>query len=601
MNNFWKFLGYEVEQNDVEGYQKLQESINAKYNYLKTLKEGMNNLKNYLVEWSKKFSSLKEKISTFEHPLEFQKIDNIIDAIYSKMNKIINNDKELIETLINDVFAKYVNKFEEEKKIYEEFKKINKKLKEERINLNKSKDEYMSSGKDVEEQIKNFVKNKTDIDNLINSDNNYELNNIGYKYKTALTSYKKKVNKMKEIIASYNENQNKLVQNLQIIENEDDIFLSKLIEISHKSLEENEKIISTYLPIITSTKENNDKNNLKALIKDSVRNKVDEPDIKFINYQSQIDIIKSKNEDEFNTLSYVAQIFNKFVDTNIFKDFDKKKEKKNFEICKIIKDLFDDKIIIDEKNTKHFLEKLKDKTVHKSVFIMLSNLRTNSRFQKSKALIELLAKCFNYLIDNVEKDKLFDYMKNCIILAQTYFYVEEGKKDKIYLIELIKNCSYVKNSNFWRTFIESTIVDEINRFKSTNPLLKLEGESKEVKENIIKQKLNEVVFSQVLPYIHNMFEFDIDKRIILKIADEIIEKYNYLNDEQKKNIYLLISTDEKEIEDLRKGYDPSLESEQFIVKEQKDNEEIKEEKNEGEEIKYDENDFSNTFNNKDDF
>ena len=85
----------------------------------------------------------------------------------------------------------------------------------------------MSSGKDVEEQIKNFVKNKTDIDNLINSDNNYELNNIGYKYKTALTSYKKKVNKMKEIIASYNENQNKLVQNLQIIENEDDIFLSK--------------------------------------------------------------------------------------------------------------------------------------------------------------------------------------------------------------------------------------------------------------------------------------------------------------------------------------------------------------------------------------
>ena len=103
MNNFWKFLGYEVEQNDVEGYQKLQESINAKYNYLKTLKEGMNNLKNYLVEWSKKFSSLKEKISTFEHPLEFQKIDNIIDAIYSKMNKIINNDKELIETLINDV------------------------------------------------------------------------------------------------------------------------------------------------------------------------------------------------------------------------------------------------------------------------------------------------------------------------------------------------------------------------------------------------------------------------------------------------------------------------------------------------------------------
>jgi hypothetical protein len=459
----------------------------------------------------------------------------------------------------------------------------------------------MSSGKDVEEQIKNFVKNKTDIDNLINSDNNYELNNIGYKYKTALTSYKKKVNKMKEIIASYNENQNKLVQNLQIIENEDDIFLSKLIEISHKSLEENEKIISTYLPIITSTKENNDKNNLKALIKDSVRNKVDEPDIKFINYQSQIDIIKSKNEDEFNTLSYVAQIFNKFVDTNIFKDFDKKKEKKNFEICKIIKDLFDDKIIIDEKNTKHFLEKLKDKTVHKSVFIMLSNLRTNSRFQKSKALIELLAKCFSYLIDNVEKDKLFDYMKNCIILAQTYFYVEEGKKDKIYLIELIKNCSYVKNSNFWRTFIESTIVDEINRFKSTNPLLKLEGESKEVKENIIKQKLNEVVFSQVLPYIHNMFEFDIDKRIILKIADEIIEKYNYLNDEQKKNIYLLISTDEKEIEDLRKGYDPSLESEQFIVKEQKDNEEIKEEKNEGEEIKYDENDFSNTFNNKDDF
>ena len=81
-----------------------------------------------------------------------------------------------------------------------------------------------------------------------------------------------------------------------------------------------------------------------------------------------------------------------------------------------------------------------------------------------------------------------------------------------------------------------------------------------------------------------MKSFEIDKRIIVKIIDEFIEKYNYISESNLKLIYgVIIQGKEGEpnddLEKLRKEYDVSLEKDNNDLKKSennKDNEDDKE-------------------------
>ncbi len=99
-------------------------------------------------------------------------------------------------------------------------------------------------------------------------------------------------------------------------------------------------------------------------------------------------------------------------------------------------------------------------------------------------------------------------------------------------------------------------------------------------------KLGEVVFSNLLTFASNMKSFEIDKRIIIKILDELFDKYNYVSEQNKQIIYqMIIQTNEddvniyEELIRLRKEYDESLENNKDENKNNKDkinNNEIKE-------------------------
>ena len=127
-----------------------------------------------------------------------------------------------------------------------------------------------------------------------------------------------------------------------------------------------------------------------------------------------------------------------------------------------------------------------------------------------------------------------------------------------------------------------------------------------------KEKVKDVLFSCLVPYINNMNEIKIDKRIILKLLDEIIEKYQYLDEVSIQNLEVFISNSSEEIKQLRKEYkdNPDLENEidneimnekdeiveneeneekeeidKIIEKEEKEEKKEKEEKEEKEDIK----------------
>ena len=66
------------------------------------------------------------------------------------------------------------------------------------------------------------------------------------------------------------------------------------------------------------------------------------------------------------------------------------------------------------------------------------------------------------------------------------------------------------------------------------------------------QKLNDILLTQLLPYVNNMIGFNMDKRIIIKIIDEISEKYKYLNEESLNTIFTLLGCNNEQVEMYRK-------------------------------------------------
>ena len=113
----------------------------------------------------------------------------------------------------------------------------------------------------------------------------------------------------------------------------------------------------------------------------------------------------------------------------------------------------------------------------------------------------------------------------------------------------------INSVEFWRVFINNQIVMEFKRFESIYPNQKLDLIKNNT--NIPKKyigRVREILFSCLLSHLSNMMEFFIDKKIVLKILDEFINKYQYLDDINKNNLYALISADQEVILKLRKEY-----------------------------------------------
>ena len=68
----------------------------------------------------------------------------------------------------------------------------------------------------------------------------------------------------------------------------------------------------------------------------------------------------------------------------------------------------------------------------------------------------------------------------------------------------------------------------------------------------IKKKVKDLLFALLVPYLNNMKELNIDKRIILKLLYENIEKYKYLDNVTIKGLENLISDSQEEIEKFKK-------------------------------------------------
>ena len=597
MTSFFKipFITNFFKVQEVEGYENIQKRVSTKKDYLENIINYFKNIESLFKEIPEKIQYYNSNLSNFIVSQEEQNIHDGIKSIGKYIFRDIIENLKFLRQIINHISA-YRNTLNKELAIYDELKKINKDLQEEKEKLKKNKEIFLKVGKKAEDDIKEFIKNIPDINDIYENEIvNYDLNRIADNPREIFKSYKNSLIRTNRLIKQFNSKQLILLNYFPELSSEEGVFFFRLIKLYLQYLEKKNSDLNANIGQIKNNKELETNTKLIELIEITENNQKEEKIQSLISYQSDLDFNKCKNDKDFELFSNSINIIKNFISSDLFPNYDYDTEVKNYRMSKIIKKIFNGEI--EPKLIEDYMNMLKDPSVYRGYFVVLSQLRTNSKFLREKNIIDLLGNGFNIITEYSAKNKLYDNIKNCIILSQTYYY-EDEKKNKIYVFELIKNNKYLRNSRFWRDFIQDMIKKEFKRFESVFPDANINIDKNIGITKKIKEKLNEVVFSQLLTFASNMKDFDMDKKIILKIIDEFIQKYNYLSQSNKDNIYMIITQGEEDIEKLRKEYDPSLEDE-LIESKKNDEQQVKNDKeknqkdNKPEEINQKENDIKN--------
>ena len=567
---------------DVEWFQTLQQRIDEKYKFFDTVCQNMREFNKILKTFSDKLENQSKNFDNISHTLEDQYLYDIYKLIHIKIIENIKAENTYADENLK-MLEIHLNKYKAERHIYSELKNIRKNLEEEKEELKTNKTGYHKSGNEMEKKVQAFVESNLNIMNNLPPNLKTQLNGLVKNPKKLLKKYKESIQKVNDLSISFNKKQNELFTLLPFFGNEDNKFFSLLTNTFLTAIQKNSEFLELTKKNLSIIQKNEKKDDLNNFINESLNNKSEEKKVELIQYQSGLEFNKCKDKNEFDKEAKVVETINKTMEDKIFPNYDYEADLKTFQEAKLIKKLFEMKEI-DENSGKELLDSLDDRMNHKAMFIVLSQLRTNSTFHRPKTFIQVFGKAFNKMINMANKNEIYDYVKNCIILSQTYFYDEgeDKEKKKKYLFEEIKSNKILNNSHFWRGFIDSMLKLEFDRFKVNHAYPDYDIEKGENIPDRIKRKLDEIVFSQLLSFITNLNDFEIDKRVILKIADEFIQKYKYLSESNIESVYQIISKEKDDLEKLRKEYDASLESEIIEIKDEKSvvKKDVKEEKKE---------------------
>ena len=182
---------------------------------------------------------------------------------------------------------------------------------------------------------------------------------------------------------------------------------------------------------------------------------------------------------------------------------------------------------------------LKEESLRHFFLQKLNNLRNKGNFIIETCVFDLIGKYLIEILDvinNSKNDRSDFYSVKCvIILSQTFYIVEKNHNksnnelNKIYLQKIIHSHSLFKDIKFWETFIDYQIQEEIQLKNNGN-------------EN--KNKIDNIVFSQLVPISDNMIEFSVPIDQIKQVISSFITKYSLQQEEEAMILSLLNNKEE---------------------------------------------------------
>ena len=496
-------------------------------------------------------------------------INMIKKEIENKFRQLTSNI-DLVKKNLIDHFKKHVDEVKNvEKNSYNQFIKLMSKYNDSKNLMEKNKNKYHQSIKVAELSLKNSKSMK--VKNIVNTqETQVTIQKMEDKAKGLLDEAKKNYEKYLTSLKDANKNredtiekQKQLINLYQNFEEKDGELLTNMLkEIYNRQKEDNEGDKYFLGEMDSAIKAINLKKDNVALI--NAYNSTEKPDevIPLVQYQPQIDFEKASSPEEFKINYEIIKAMKTSI-PDLMPNFDMEKEDQKQEMRELSKKIFVTNIPFTDEEKNKLMEYLTTKWSQTYFLIYLSKQRTQGRFSRTQKLVKDLAEILNLILKTAEKENDYTAAKNCMILSQTYYYEEkdkDGNVKKKYLLDFILDYKWLRSPAFWRGIIETMTVDEAKKYMKLNPK-EPSVFDKNKKECI--ERLSNICFSQLLPYANNMKEFYVDDRLIVKIIDEFVEKYQ-IQKELADSIYMgVISEKMEEVEKLRKEYqdNPNFENE----------------------------------------
>ena len=514
-NNFERILWGDFDylhQRRIQNNDNLNKLIRA-FNYISSSTEeyikGLNlpKIKNSF-ESIDKSSLLYKSIALILNDFEIflTQFNTTIKAIKTQVNEIINSSK--IDEKKNELF--YYNELKKSKEDYLNSKEL----------LNKSNNKYnISMAKAISflSNDKNFLSACTKVKTNLNQ------------YKTCIQETKNYrfsyIQSQKNTIGFYKnveKNEGKLIMNIL-----KEYFAQQKIlnEVCRNAINDSQSFFKKFtvcddFGIIIKNFSKNIKNNIQHKIE-------------FVEYNLKNDFHIHNDANSYKNYIDGIQKIRENIDNNLFSSINLEKEKMKKKIGEKLTKIFS-KNIIDESqdNINDICQCIScdDHSTHLYFLERLTILRGYGKFEQSKEIIQALGNIFDDILNNAAKNNDFELAKKCIMISQTYFYMENGNKK--YVNIFIKKNKWLRSSDFWRNMTFNTINDEISKFLFKNPLID--------KEPNKKGTISEIVFSCLITHFNNMKYFLPEKRILKRIVNEFLYKFN-LNTQYLQNINVILN------------------------------------------------------------
>ena len=547
-------------------WNNFEEIHNKKIEYLKKIYLIFDKLNDFLSNFKDDYNSLG--IDALILPREDDEFNLLIKNINKSFKIFLELNSVMVQNFIKE-FQNINNIIESENLLYEKVVSEYKKYKEKKDKMEKSKNHFLEKMGNIEDALKEKIIQKKQKISVDSKKMNHAIKDFN-EYKNNLEEF----NKIREI---FNNDQKALLEEnyLEIFKNEFKLFdtiKKNFYTVQKGNYDFSSSMVEKYKTKKESKKEKTE-NEIKYINNMMTKNKfksqsLPEEKIGIIDYHlkhkqyinnpncSPEDIVQANqiNDD-------LLKMLRKAVKDN-YPESGLQIQEAHLNIPEIFQHFFRLKVGLSEELKNEMLRLLKeDFSLYRQLLIELGKLRADGKLFSSKGHIEFITTLLYEILKMAEIKDDLKAAKDCILLSQTYYTLNE-KNEKIYSFEKIKQFKWIRSTKFWRDFLDLYTSLEIKKFEEMYKLDVKIKDNPELKGKM-KNKVIEVLFSSLVPYVNNMVELNVDKRIILKLIDEILDKYKYLDDETKKNLERFISTSPEEIEKLRNEIkeNPNLENE----------------------------------------
>ena len=549
---------------------KLHDRINKKKSYLLNLAKSLEPICDIIKDLQKKLESVKispdPTISKFLYTQNEETGNSNAPLLYGiplTISKYICSLKNLIDFYNQTFFhitkglEDLIKKINTEKDEYNNFVKCMKTFGDSKLIMEKNMKIYQQKMIAAERSVLDLKRVEV-IQLSINNDTaNLENKKLMEEKATQLTNdsvkpfkiYFESLRKTNDIREESIEKQKNLLYKYQYLEEEvgkTNISIANiLLQIEKIIKETTEQDISDFQNLIHNIKVNKD---IRQLILDYKGNEKPEEEILFNYFPSVVNFSECDDNKSFEIFQKTIEFIKDIVGQE-YPNYDRQLEIEKNDLRELLYKLFNK---FEKEKSVKIMEYLTNENLHYYCLILLSKLRSNNKYQQSKIMIDFLGKLLNFILDASEKKKNYNNAKNCIILSQTFYY--EENEEKIYLLEKVKNHKWLKSQDFWLNFAFLSIGPELQKLVNDSSGLTMEDILNHNDEKIssnLKRKISDIIFSQLLPFVNNIKDFEIDLKIIVEITEDFLNKYDYLDEDEKSNVFSLISDNQEEINRIR--------------------------------------------------